>query len=121
MANLADKLRQLLRQTVGAGEFDMDQIDNASFSSSPDSLDPNEPVTANTIQLLMRMLEMTQQEAYSCEETFALLDEYVEAVIRNEANGDVVMPLVKYHLDACPDCYQKFEILLRILETESAS
>lgn len=65
---------------------------------------------------LMQRLETTLDNAYSCEEAFALLDEYVELVTNTEEAGQL-MPLVKNHLDLCPDCRDEFEILLHILKT----
>ncbi len=65
---------------------------------------------------LMHRLETTLDNAYSCEEAFALLDEYVELVTNTE-EAERVMPLVKNHLDLCPDCRDEFEILLHILKT----
>ncbi|HID52419.1 MAG TPA: zf-HC2 domain-containing protein [Anaerolineae bacterium] len=66
---------------------------------------------------LLRRLENVQENAYSCEETFDLLDEYVELVVTDE-EAAALMPLVKNHLDMCPDCRERYEILLRILEAE---
>ena len=65
---------------------------------------------------LMQCLEKTLDNAYSCEEVFAFLDEYVELVVSDE-EARQLMPLVKNHLDMCPDCRDEFEILLRILKT----
>ena len=66
---------------------------------------------------LLRRLENVQENAYSCEETFDLLDEYVELVVTDE-EAAALMPLVKNHLEMCPDCRERYEILLRILEAE---
>ena len=65
---------------------------------------------------LMERLEKTMEDAYSCEEAFALLDEYVELVASDE-EAKRLMPLVKNHLDMCPDCQDEFEILLHVLKT----
>lgn len=65
---------------------------------------------------LMHRLETTLDNAYSCEEAFALLDEYVEMVADAE-EAERLMPLVKNHLDLCPDCRDEFEVLLHILKT----
>jgi hypothetical protein len=65
---------------------------------------------------LMRRLEKTMENAYSCEEVFALLDEYVELVTDDE-EAKRLMPLVENHLDICPDCKDEFEVLLHILQT----
>ena len=69
---------------------------------------------------LMHRLETTLDNAYSCEEAFALLDEYVELVANTE-EAERVMPLVKNHLDLCPDCHDEFEILLHILKTADSN
>ena len=68
---------------------------------------------------LMRRLENTLENAYSCEEAYALLDEYVELVADDE-EARQLMPLVENHLDMCPDCREKFEILLHVLKTADA-
>ncbi len=65
---------------------------------------------------LMHRLETTLDNAYSCDEAFALLDEYVE-LVANKEEAEQLMPLVKNHLDLCPDCRDEFEILVHILET----
>ncbi|MCA9918069.1 MAG: zf-HC2 domain-containing protein [Anaerolineales bacterium] len=65
---------------------------------------------------LMQRLEYTMENAYSCEEAFALLDEYVELVASHE-EARRLMPLVQNHLDMCPDCRDEFEILLHVLKT----
>ncbi len=73
-------------------------------------------MTKDALINLMHRLEKTMEEAYSCEEAFALLDEYVE-LVANDEEASKLMPLVKNHIDMCPDCRDKFEILLRILKT----
>ena len=65
---------------------------------------------------LMHRLEKTMEGAYSCEEAYALLDEYVELVADDE-EAKRLMPLVKNHLDMCPDCRDEFELLLHVLKT----
>jgi hypothetical protein len=72
------------------------------------------------VRRLMQRLEETRENEYSCEETFALLDEYVELANSRE-EAAVLMPLVQHHIDACPDCRERFEVLLRILQTETSS
>ena len=69
---------------------------------------------------LMHRLEKTMEHAYSCEEVFALLDEYVELVADDE-EAKRLMPLVETHLDMCPDCKDEFEILLHVLKTADPS
>ncbi len=72
-----------------------------------------------TMVNLMHRLEKTVEGVYSCEEAFALLDEYVE-LVANDDEAKKLMPMVKNHLDMCPDCRDEFEILLDILKTADA-
>ena len=66
---------------------------------------------------LIKCLEDTHENACSCQEAYELLDEYVELVATDEQAAQL-MPLVKNHMDICPDCHQEFEILLDILKSE---
>ncbi len=69
----------------------------------------------NSVTTLMALIEKTNEDEYSCEETFDLLDEYVELVADGQ-DVEQLMPLVKKHVDHCPDCGPRFEILLGILQ-----
>ncbi|WP_420642062.1 zf-HC2 domain-containing protein [Candidatus Leptofilum sp.] len=68
---------------------------------------------------LMHRLEKTMEGSYSCDEAYALLDEYVELVADDE-EAKKLMPMVQNHLDMCPDCRDEFEMLLQILKTADA-
>ncbi len=72
-------------------------------------------VDDDSITRLMRLIEETNAGEYSCAETFDLLDEYVEMVVAEE-DVQALMPLVKKHIDHCPDCGPRYEILLDILQ-----
>jgi hypothetical protein len=50
----------------------------------------------------------------SCPEVVRILDEYAEKILAGEDVSEV-MPLVKQHLDICPDCCAECDALLRIL------
>ena len=82
----------------------------------------NESFTINEVAVkeLMRWLEATQEGVSSCEEIFALLDEYVELLASNK-EAIVLMPLVRNHIKMCADCQEVCETLLRILENESSA
>ncbi len=84
-----------------------------------DMLNPNQPnkvkLTKEVLTNLMRQVEQTKEGMYTCQETFDLLDEYIDCTIDNE-DAAKLMPLVKAHLDACPPCTQQFKVLQRILE-----
>lgn len=77
-------------------------------------------ISPDNLVELMHRLETTLDNAYSCDEAFALLDEYVELVATTE-EAEQLMPLVKNHLDLCPDCRDEFEILLHILKTADST
>ena len=67
------------------------------------------------MEKMIRSLAATQEREISCDEVYAVLDEFVEAVMRGE-NVLVFMPLVRQHLDVCPDCREEYESLLRMLQ-----
>lgn len=66
---------------------------------------------------LLQLIEHTRENQYTCEETLDLLDEYAELTDRKEDMA-AIMPLVKGHVDHCPDCTERYEALLAILELE---
>jgi len=73
------------------------------------------PQSTEALQKMLQMLDQTQEEEYSCDEVYQLLDQYAEAVERGEDVAQM-MPLVKHHLDMCRDCHEEYEALLDILE-----
>ncbi|MCP4358608.1 MAG: hypothetical protein GY796_11375 [Chloroflexi bacterium] len=77
-------------------------------------------LTEEKLVRLIRCLEQTHEDAYSCEEAYALLDEYVELIATDEQAAQL-MPLVRNHMDICPDCHEELEVLLNILRSESSS
>ena len=69
---------------------------------------------------LMHCLNMASENACTCAEAFAMLDQYTELVASDE-QAQQLMPLVKNHMDVCPDCREEFEILLKIVHAEHAN
>lgn len=67
------------------------------------------------MQKMLQSLAMTGEHEISCDEVYAVLDQFVEAVRRGE-NPLIFMPLVRQHLDMCPDCREEYEALLRMLQ-----
>jgi len=67
------------------------------------------------IKRLIGSLEHTYEEELTCEEVFALVDEYAEAELRGE---DVthLKPLLRHHLDMCQECNEQYLALLQVLE-----
>jgi len=73
------------------------------------------PPNPAVMESLLRMVARTQQHEISCDEVYAVLDQFAEAVSRGE-NPLVFMPLVRQHLDMCPDCREEYEAILRMLQ-----
>jgi hypothetical protein len=64
---------------------------------------------------LLESLAISDKRERSCDEVFAVLDQFAEAVHRGE-NVLLFMPLVRQHLDVCPACREEYETLLRMLQ-----
>src|SRR5512143_1456755 len=71
---------------------------------------PNEAVLG-----FLHVLESVQEEGCSCDEVFSKIDEYVEREV-DKKDAEDLMPLVREHLDLCPECCEEYEALLDILE-----
>ncbi|MCK6585845.1 MAG: hypothetical protein L6Q49_22295 [Anaerolineales bacterium] len=66
------------------------------------------------MQKMMTMLAHTEERELTCDEVYALLDEFVELAARGE-DVSKLMPLVKHHLDMCPDCREEYKVLETIV------
>jgi hypothetical protein len=81
------------------------------------------PTTQNTqfqkimLTKLMHMVDQTQEEEDSCDDVLQLLDEYAEMVSHGE-DAEKMMPLIKHHLDMCPDCREEVEALLSVIQSQ---
>jgi hypothetical protein len=64
---------------------------------------------------IMQRLVTTDPEELTCDEVFALVDEYAEASQRGEDVASL-KPLIRHHLDLCHECDEEYHALLRILE-----
>ncbi|MCI0552967.1 MAG: hypothetical protein L0287_18610 [Anaerolineae bacterium] len=71
---------------------------------------PNEAVLG-----FLRVLEDVRAEELSCDEIYTKLDEYVEREA-NKKDAAQLMPLIRQHLDTCPDCCEEYEALLDVVE-----
>ena len=63
---------------------------------------------------LVALAESASDEELSCEEAFALVDQYAECIARGE-DAAALMPLVKEHLQRCTGCQEELEALLRMI------
>ena len=74
---------------------------------------PN-PAHDPAMQALLGMISMTDEQELSCEDVFALLDQFAEMVKRGE-DASHLMPMVQKHLAMCPDCQEEYEVLLKMM------
>ncbi len=64
---------------------------------------------------ILRVLEdVPGEEDISCSELYAKLDEYVEREV-NKKDAAYLMPVIREHLDLCPECCEEYEALLDVL------
>jgi hypothetical protein len=79
------------------------------------SLGLQKELTNDTVLGFLRVLEDVRSEELSCDEIFEKLDEYVE---REAGKKDAaqLMPLIRQHLDTCPDCCEEYEVLLDVVK-----
>ncbi len=124
MTNLLEKLRQLFQQNQTELEeqnmADSTQHYPESTENQDGKTDDITALNATLVKNLMEMLDHTHVGMYSCEETFTLLDEYVE-LITDDEEAAALMPYVKKHLDKCPDCHDVYAILLNIIQSEPSA
>jgi hypothetical protein len=63
----------------------------------------------------LRVLEEARVDDMPCAHVYALLDEYVESEVHGK-DAATLMPLLREHLDMCPECCEEYEALLNCLE-----
>ncbi|RJP52485.1 MAG: hypothetical protein C4583_06600 [Anaerolineaceae bacterium] len=68
------------------------------------------------MQKVMAMLANTQEVELTCDEVFAVLDQFVEMAARGE-DVSQLMPLIQQHLDMCEDCREEYKILESIVQS----
>ncbi len=115
MTHLIDKLRKLF---ASKGTERVDKRNRMNQPSKPQQGDAMTQLNEQNIVRLMQLVEQTEEGHYSCAEAFDLLDEYVELVASNQ-EAALLMPIVKRHIDHCPGCRDKYEILLNILQASA--
>ena len=81
-------------------------------------ISPPEPISNETVLGFLRVLETAESEEISCDELFIKLDEYVEREV-DKKDAAKLMPVVRDHLDLCPECFEEYEALLDVLEKTS--
>ncbi len=78
----------------------------------------NELSNQAVVGILRVLDEVPEEEEISCGELFTKLDEYVEREV-DRKDAAVLMPVIREHLDVCPDCCEEYEALLDILNKTS--
>jgi hypothetical protein len=78
-------------------------------------LKPQEELQDDVVLKFLHVLEKARAEDLSCDDLYARLDEFVETQIKSK-DADKIMPLIREHLDICPDCCEQYEALLTVLE-----
>lgn len=76
---------------------------------------PSEQFSNEMLIGFLRTLEMVEKEDISCDELYLKLDEYVEREL-NKRDAANIMPLMREHLDACPECCEEYEALLHVVK-----
>jgi hypothetical protein len=64
----------------------------------------------------LRMVQVTREEEYACDEAYELMDQYAEMLRRGE-DVSALLPLMYHHFEMCPECREELAALIRILET----
>ena len=72
------------------------------------------------VVMMLQKLQQTEPIELTCDEVFAMLDEYTEMALKGE-DVAALMPRVKQHLEMCPDCREEYEALERILLSAPAA
>ena len=85
------------------------------FQSIQNTLNPQEKLQDEVVVKFLRVLENVRDEELSCGEMYARLDEFVETEVKSKDVGKIT-PLIREHLDTCPDCCEEYEALLTVLK-----
>lgn len=72
-----------------------------------------------SLAIVGRAISSTSETEYDCNDVFRLLDQFAEAVQRGDDTAPW-MPLVRAHLERCPDCRAEFEALIRTLQGQDS-
>lgn len=67
---------------------------------------------------ILRVLDNIPDEEITCDDLYARLDEYVEREVDSN-DAAQIMPVIREHLDLCPECCEEYEVLLEVLSKSS--
>ena len=85
------------------------------FQRIRNTFKPQNELHDEVIVKFLQILENVRDEEMSCDEMFVRLDEFVETEVKSH-DAEKLMPLLREHLDMCPDCDEEYEALLNVLE-----
>ncbi len=85
------------------------------FQRIQNTIKPQEELQDEVVLKLLQILERVRAEDMSCDDLYALLDQFVEREVHSK-DAAKIMPLIREHLDMCPPCYEVYESLLTVLE-----
>jgi hypothetical protein len=78
------------------------------------SLGLQKELTNEAVIGILRVLDEVPTEEVSCAELYTKLDQYVEREV-NKKDAALLMPVIREHLDVCPECCEEYEALLDVL------
>ena len=81
---------------------------------------PQEEMRDEVILRFLTVLEKARADELSCDDLYTRLDEFVETQVKSK-DAAKIMPLIREHLDMCPDCCEEYEALLTVLENTQES
>jgi hypothetical protein len=77
---------------------------------------PNPELTDEVVEKFLKVLEQVRAEEMTCSDMYSRLDEFVENEVKEPETAEKITPLVREHLDMCPECCEEYEALLTVLE-----
>jgi hypothetical protein len=87
------------------------------MSDDRPSLGKLDQLDEQTVKKLMRIINLTREQEYTCMETLVVLDQYVEIVLQRKDTTEWT-PLVDHHVVLCEECQAEFEALMRIIRED---
>ena len=88
------------------------------FQRIQNSFKPQEELQDEVVLKFLHVLENARAEEMSCSDLYIRLDEFVEREVRSK-DAEKIAPLIREHLDLCPDCCEEYEALLAVIEHTS--
>jgi hypothetical protein len=82
------------------------------------SLGLQKELPEETVLGIMRVLDTVPEDGITCEELYVRLDEYVDREV-DQKDAAQIMPIIREHLDVCPECCEEYEALLDVLNKSS--